>query len=102
MPVLVASLNTTLSSKTVTDFISPKIGNPCTETQHPWHHSVDKKYYILHVKFGVSFVNSFMRKYMCNKKWTLFTGDPFFFQKAAFEKIDSLLVFPLEDGQKHK
>ncbi|SAM05330.1 hypothetical protein [Absidia glauca] len=67
-PMLQTSANSTLSSKTATGSSGPKVGHTSTETQHPWHHSVDRKHYFSHMKFEVTFVTSFSRKWTFHKK----------------------------------
>jgi hypothetical protein len=96
--VLHAFLKATLGLKTATDSTSPKAGHLSSKSPHPWHHSLDTKHFFLHVKYGIWFVISFMRKSMFNKKWYFFMGDglPFFFSKnqnSEFENIYSNLWF---------
>jgi hypothetical protein len=39
-----------------------------TKTEHTWHHSIDKKYCFLHIKFEVRLFIYLTRKAMTNKK----------------------------------
>jgi hypothetical protein len=44
------------SLKTATDSIGSKAGQFIHQTQHLWHHSIDKKHSFLHVEFEVIFI----------------------------------------------
>jgi hypothetical protein len=57
-----------IQPKTATDSSGAKADKVSTTTQYLWHHSVDKKHYFGHVKFGMRFFIFLTRKSMFNKK----------------------------------
>jgi hypothetical protein len=97
--VLLFSLKATLSPKTVTDSSGLKVGNPSTEHQHHWHHSVDTRYYLLHVKFEVKFIFSFTRKFTSSKKWhfSWMIGPWFFSKRGRFQILVKFWFYELDD-----
>jgi hypothetical protein len=65
--ILVGTLHY-VTHKTATHFSGAKVGHCFMKIQHPWHHSVDKKHFFLHVKFGVRFTISSTIKSKPNEK----------------------------------
>jgi hypothetical protein len=81
-------VNTTQSFKTATDSRGLKVNYSSTKTQHSWHHSVDTKHILLHVKFEGILTISLKSKSMPNKKVAIFMeDDPSFSQKRSLENF---------------
>jgi hypothetical protein len=93
--LLYASLSTTFSPKIATDSSDPKASHSSIKTRYFWYHSVDIKYFLLHVKFEASLL-SLLRENPCPAKSGTFSwgdGPSFFSEKIAFLKFDNFFVF---------
>lgn len=80
-----ALANTTESLKQAADWSDLKEGSWSKKTQESWHHSIDKEYNYVYVKFEVGSLIPYTRKDMPKKSGNFFMGMTGPFQAAEFK-----------------
>jgi hypothetical protein len=76
VPLLYASLNTTLGPKTTTDSSGAQVCDLSSKVQHSWYDTIDKKHTILLTKYKMKFFISlfFFERDPCTAKSDTFHG----------------------------